>query len=123
MENEVQITQTTTYTERPAEPIRLVMGSREMRCYTVTDSELKQLGLANLAISGTFGIGSAFFAFGLDVYKDTEMAAQIPAAAQAMVGVVQPICLYIGIALWIASGALLYWRHGMLDIIKKESKS
>lgn len=22
-----------------------------------------------------------------------------------------------------ASGALLYWRHGMLDIIKKESKS
>ncbi|MGX7875992.1 hypothetical protein ACVDG5_027740 [Mesorhizobium sp. ORM6] len=122
MENEVQITQTTTYSERPAEPIKLVIGSREMRCYTVTDSELKQLGLANLAISATFGIGSALFGFGLDIFKDVEMSPSLPASAQTLAQVVQPLCFYVGIAFWAFSVGLFFWRNGMLSIIKKESK-
>lgn len=112
-----------TFDAAPSPAIQLVQSVRTMRCYTVTDSELKQLGLANIGIAATFGVGSASFAFGLDVYKDAAMAAAIPESARTMIEVVQPICFYTGIAFWVFSAVLWFWRRDMLSLIKRESKS
>lgn len=101
--------------------VRPVYSERTMRCFVVTESELKQIGLASIGITAAFGIGSALFAFGLDIYKDVAMAAEIPASALIVASVVQPLCLFGGIGFWLLSVALFLWRARMVSLIKKES--
>lgn len=98
-----------------------VYSARKMRAYTITDSELKQIGLANIGITSAASIGSGFMAFGLDIYKDTMLAESVPEPAQVLVSYVQPICFAVGIALWIAAAAMMWWRRGMINLIKTES--
>ncbi len=103
--------------------IEPVYSKRKMKMYSVTESELKQIGLANIGITGTASLGSAFLAFSLDIFKDTVLAGSIPAAAQAAIDYVQPICLFVGLGFWVFSAFLVWWRKGMLDLIRKESSS
>ncbi len=101
--------------------IEPVYSKRKMKAYTVTESELKQIGLANIGITGTASIGSAFFVFGLDILKDTVLATEVPKEAAAIVSYVQPISFFIGVAFWLFSAVLMYWRRDMINTIKKES--
>ena len=101
--------------------IEPVYGKRQMRCYSVTESELKQIVLANLGITVTASLGSFFLALALDVYKDTLLAESVLDLAQVVVSYVQPISLVVGLSLWAFSGLLMWWRHSMVDLIKKES--
>lgn len=101
--------------------IEPVYSKRKMKAYTVTESELKQIGLANIGITGTASIGSAFFVFGLDIFKDTVLATEIPKEAAAIVSYVQPISFFTGIVFWVFSIVLMYWRWDMINTIKKES--
>lgn len=98
-----------------------VYSTRKMKCYSVTESELKQIGLANLGITAFASIGSGFLAFWLDIFKDTFLADSVPETAQSAINYVQPILLYVGIAFWLLCGATLYWRRNMIQIIKDES--
>lgn len=99
-----------------------IYSKRSFKCFTVTESELQQLGLANLAMTFTAAIGSALFAFWFDIFKDTEMATEIPAKAVVVLGYVKPLCLYGAVLFWTFSFAMFLWRGQMLSIIKKESK-
>ncbi|WP_428631171.1 hypothetical protein [Sphingopyxis sp.] len=101
--------------------IETVYSRRKMKCYSVTESELKQIGLANLGATICVGIGSALFAFGVDVFKDSILATEIPKEANILIDSIQPICLYLGAAFYIAAAALLWWRQSMIGTIKSES--
>jgi hypothetical protein len=101
--------------------IEPVYSKRKMQTYTITRSELKQIGLANLAITGTTSIGSALFVFGIDILKDTTLSESVPREAELLVSYVQPICIGLGIGFWVFSGFLMWWRRGMIELIKNES--
>lgn len=97
-------------------------AQRNMKCYAVTESELKQIGLANLAVTICFGIGSGLLGLGIDIFKDTTLADSVPPNANVVVNTVQPILFIFGIVFWLAAAALWFWRRDMLSLIRKESK-
>jgi len=101
--------------------VRPSYSERTMKCYTITDSELKQIGLANVLVTAFSAIGSAFFAFGVDVFKDSQFVDAVPARAQILTQYVQPLCFFLGIALWLSAAAVWWWRRDMIALIKKES--
>jgi len=100
-----------------------VYSQRKMKCYTVTESELRQIGLSNLGITGMFSLGAAFLAFGLDVFKDTLLAESVPDAAQAIVSYVQPICFFVSASFFILGLLTIRWRSGLMQLIKDESSN
>ena len=99
-----------------------IYSKRSFKCFTVTESELQQLGLANISMTFTAAIGSALFAFWFDIFKDTEMATEIPDRAKIVLSYVKPLCLYGACLFWLFSLILFLWRGRMLSTIKKESK-
>lgn len=100
-----------------------VYSARKMRCYSVTESELRQINLANIGITAFASMGSAMLAFWLDVFKDTVLAEKIPERAQEIVSYVQPILLVMGLAFWALSAATLGWRRNLIKLIKDESEN
>lgn len=98
-----------------------IYSIRKMKCYSVTESELKQIGLANIAITSMGSIGTGLFAFGLDIYKDTAFTTSIPEATEAVISILQPILLIGGIAFWVIAIIAIFWRKSMMTLIKNES--
>ncbi len=96
-------------------------SSRQMRCYSVTESELKQIGLANLGITAFSSIGTGMLAFSLDIFKDTVLAGGVPESAKVALSFVQPVLLIGGIAFWVFAIFAIFWRRDMIKIIKHES--
>ncbi len=94
-----------------------------MRCYSVTESELLQIGLANIGITAFFSLGSALIAFWLDIFKDTVLASEVPKEAQIVISYVQPVLLLLGLLFWGFAGMSVYWRHSMIKLIKEESSN
>jgi hypothetical protein len=92
-----------------------------MRCYSITESELRTIGLANVGQNIFLSVGSALVAFSLDIFKDTTMAEHVPTMAAEIASYAQPICLFLGLACYVAAFAVWRWRRGMIDTIKKES--
>lgn len=101
--------------------IQPVYAQRSMKCYPVTESELKQIGLANLGVTIFVGLGGTCFGFGVDVFKDVQLAQTVPAGAKAFVDIMQPGAIAVGVVCWIIAGALWFWRRDMLRLIKDES--
>lgn len=110
------------FTSDSGSAIKPVYAQRSMKCMAVTESELKQIGLANFGVTVTFGLGSALIAFGLDLFKDQKLATSIPENALSLIQAVQPMCWIFGIVFWIISFALWWWRRDMLRLIREESK-
>lgn len=100
-----------------------IYARRSITCYTITESELQQIGLANLAITAAASIGTAFLTFSLDLFKDTLLSESIPPLTQEVLAVAQPILLVVGIALWLSVVALTFWKNGMIKTIKADSTS
>jgi hypothetical protein len=92
-----------------------------MRCVVVTESELKQLGLANVLMTAATSIGSFLLAFGLDIIKDTWLSDQVPDSAKVITQVLQPICFYVGIAFYAGAVGIWLWRRDLLKLIRQES--
>lgn len=95
---------------------------RDIHCYAVTASELKQIGLSNLLTSAFFGVGSGLLAFALDVDKDLYLASGTPNDAATMAETVSTICWVVGLACWIISGLVLFWRRDIIKQIKEETE-
>lgn len=101
--------------------IEPIYSRRRLKCYTITESEIHQIGLANIGITAFTALGSAFFAFWLDLTKDIAFASEIPAGMEALISYVQPILIILALVFWaIAIGGVL-WRSRMLSVIKAES--
>lgn len=96
-------------------------AKRSMKCYAVTDSELKQIGLANLFGTISFGVGTALLGFGIDIWKDSKLASSLPEEARTLTDVAQPLCLIFGIVFIVAALAIAIWRRDMIKTIKDES--
>ena len=103
--------------------VNLVYSERSMKCYAVTESELRQIGLANTGITAFFGIGSALIAFGLDIFKDMIFTDKVPEMARVLSDAVLPLCLGFGVIFWIVAGVIWWQRSGMIVMIKEESSS
>lgn len=101
--------------------VKPVYSERTMKCLTVTESELKQIGLANLGVTVCVGIGSAFAAFGIDVFKDSMLAPDVPESARVLTEYVQPLCLGVGVVFYVIAGLLYLWRRDMIGMIRRES--
>jgi hypothetical protein len=101
--------------------VKPVYSERTMKCLTVTESELKQIGLANLGVTICVGIGSALVAFGIDVFKDSLLATDVPDAALMLTKYVQPMCLIGGVAFYVIAVMLWIWRKDMIGLIRRES--
>ncbi|MCR9194612.1 MAG: hypothetical protein NXH88_07760 [Hyphomonas sp.] len=114
-------------TYSPGEPVgstvQPVYQKRTMNCYVVTESELRQLGIANIGITAFAAIGSFCIAFGFDVLKDTWLTTDIPENAQSLLGFVQSASFLLGVAFYGFAGIAWRWRIGMLNLIKDESKN
>lgn len=101
--------------------VKPVYSEREMKCLTVTESELKQIGLANLGVTVCVGIGSAFLAFGFDIFKDVMLTDDVPESAILLTQYVQPLCLGMGFVFYLVAGVLWWWRRDMIGLIRRES--
>lgn len=101
--------------------IQPVYQQRFMKCIVVTESELKQLGLANIGITAFASIGSFFAAFAVDVMKDVWLAPSVPENARALVDFVQPAGIWLAVMFYFLTGVTVWWRSDMLRLIKKES--
>lgn len=103
--------------------VELIYSQRKMHCYSITESELQQIGLANIAITSLGSIGSALLAFSLDIYKDTLLAEEIPAATRELISYIQPVLLSLGVAFWVIAIIAVFWRKKMIKLIKEESNA
>jgi hypothetical protein len=97
-----------------------VYGRRKMRLYAVTESELSQIGLANLLATICIGLGSALVGFGIDIFKDTILTSELPNDAALVAKYVQRLCLFLGLGFYVGAGAIYWWRKGLLETIKSE---
>jgi len=98
-----------------------IYSARKMKCYSVTESELQQLGIANIGVTSFFSLGSACFAFALDIFKDSLLSEDVPQVAARAIEYVQPILIFFGIIFWVIAALALKWRRGMIKLIKDES--
>lgn len=98
-----------------------VYQNRQMKCFSITESELQQINLANLGVTGFFSMGSGLFALWLDIFKDTKLSENVPAETVEILSWVQPLLLFSSISLFIFGFLIVLWRRQMLTIIKNES--
>jgi len=92
-----------------------------MRCYTVTDGELKSVSLANGLSVIFFSIASASLTFGLDLATDIALSQELTAAGRALDEMVEPASYIIAGIFFLAGLWTLWWRHNMIKTIKRES--
>ena len=98
-----------------------IYSQRRMRCYSVTESELLQIGIANIGITACFSIGSALMTFWLDIFKDTRLATEIPEDVQTALAYIQPIIFFVSLAFFSTGAAAIWWRKRLMDLIRQES--
>lgn len=101
--------------------IKPTYSTRNMKCYTVTESELHQLSLANSLMALFFSIGSAALVFALDLGKDLILSPDAPKDAETTANMLQTGAIGITIAFFVAGVIAYLWRRGMVAMIKRES--
>ena len=110
-----------TNTEPSGGVVRPIYSERHMRCLIVSESELKQIGLANLGVTAFVGIGSALISFGFDIMKDTALEKPENATASQVADAVERICLGGGVVCFLVAGLIWLWRRDMIKTIRAES--
>ena len=108
---------------RAAGTVRIIQSVRHMNCYTVTEGELKSISLANGLAVFCFSMGSAFLTFGVDVAKDIALSPEVPQAAIFLDSVMKPASFVVSVAFFAGGVWALFWRRGMLRMIRTESRS
>lgn len=98
-----------------------IYSVRRTVCYTVTDSELKQIGLANLGATGFFTIGSLLAGFAIDVFKDIALTEDVPEAAKQIIEGAQPLLFTMAGVFYLIGFLAMVWRWDMIKSIKSES--
>ncbi len=105
----------------PGATLEPIYSRRRFKCFVVTESELQQIGLANLTATATGSLGSGFFAFWLDIYKDSLLTPDLPKEAAYFFTYARPTCFWLAIVFWLLTGSLMVWRHRLVETFKSES--
>lgn len=101
--------------------VRPLYQERAMKCYVVTDSELKSLSLANGLMVVFFSLASALVGFGIDISKDLVLTPDVSAGARAMAEMTRQACFMFAAGFALAGLWAYAWRRSALHLIKKES--
>lgn len=101
--------------------IEPIYSARKMRYYSVTESELKQLDLANLGGTAFASLGSATLAFAADILKDIFLDKNDTAEADLIIFYALPILLLAGITFWVLAWRAFRWSKTMIELVKEES--
>ena len=94
-----------------------------MTVYLLTESDLDRVGDLSVLAAAFSSLATFFGGLWIDLYKDTKLAENVPAATQEALGFVQPL---IGLlALLFAIAAIFFWvKRGTLQSeIKRDSRS
>ena len=102
--------------------VRPVYRHRHISCYTITETELRTLQLANSGVAVLGAIGASLATFWLDIFKDTVLAEEVPEQAQAALAYIQPALGVSAVAFFLAAGGIILWRRGFIAQIKRESR-
>lgn len=94
---------------------------RKMRYFSISESEMKNIGLTNLLQTSCIGVGSAMLAFALDIFKNTTLAESVPTKAAEIASYAQQICVVLGLVFYLIAGLIWFWRSGMINTIKRDS--
>jgi hypothetical protein len=103
--------------------VKPIYSERHMRCLIVSESELKHIGLANLGVTASVGIGSALFSFGANLFKDTALETPAEASAAAVADAVERLCMWGGVVFYVLALLIWIWRWDMIRTIRSESQS
>jgi hypothetical protein len=92
-----------------------------MKCYSITESEIQQIGLANIGSTAAVAIGSALFAFGADIFKSAVLGDPIPRQVEALAQSIQWLTLGGGVFFYAVAIVIWLWRRTLLRTIRQES--
>ncbi|WP_392353037.1 hypothetical protein V8F63_09800 [Brevundimonas sp. LF-1] len=94
-----------------------------MRCYAVTEMELRQLGQAAIFVTLFSSLGSLALGLSLDVFKDIYIGDAADASALRVANLVQKGAFIAGVVCFLVAGAFALQRKSVTDLIKRESKT
>jgi len=92
-----------------------------MRTYTVTESELWILSLANGLMTIFFSLGSGFVGIALDITKDVMLSPELAKTGEALAEIVRPACVILAVVFFACGLWAFMQRQSTIALIKKES--
>jgi hypothetical protein len=104
-------------------PVEIIHVTRNMKSYTITESELLQLSFINTRVTFSWSIVTGIGMFLIDIVKDAILAEKIPNKAISIGIYVGPILLFVLIAASIHVYKDRQFRKRLVDLIKDESPS
>jgi hypothetical protein len=101
--------------------VRPLYQERAMKCYVVTDSELKSISLANGLMVVFFSLASSCVGFAISIAKDVAMAGELTPGAKMVLSIVQPGAYYAAAIFAVCGVWAYFWRLGAIAMIRRES--
>jgi len=92
-----------------------------MRIFGVTENELRTLTIVNAAVAFLFSLGTGCFGYLLNLDAAAAMTEKIPKETEALLKLVQPGLLSLGVAFYVAGAFAWIMRSGFINTIKRES--
>jgi hypothetical protein len=117
---------TSTQTESQAQSagtLRVVSSVRSMKTYVVTSNEIRTITLVNFGVTVLFSLGSACLGYWLNIHTEIALAGKLPAGAEVVQTIVQPVALVAGIVFYVIGAITWFFRSGFVSTIEKESLS
>ncbi len=103
--------------------IKVLHTERDVTVYLLTESDLDRVSDLGLLAAGFSSLATFFGGLWLDLYKDRQLAENIPAATVEALGYVQPLLGILTVVFAVAA-VTFWWKRGSLQgKIKNDSKS
>jgi hypothetical protein len=92
-----------------------------MKTYIITDSELRNIGLANGIAGISFSFMAGLWGYAFSLSTDMLFSDHPSDAATTWADAMRPTCEWAGAAFLILGVAMILWRHRMINLIKREN--
>ncbi|VAW77771.1 hypothetical protein MNBD_GAMMA15-710 [hydrothermal vent metagenome] len=102
--------------------IKPVYSQRNMKVYSIQESEIKHISGLNLTATIAFSVGSAFFGFSATIWLEAAFNEKLTDKAQVLVDWGPAAGIVIGVFAFIVGGIALFTRGSILQTIRDESK-
>jgi hypothetical protein len=112
---------TTITQSQSAGTLRVVSSERSMKTYIITDSEIRNVGLANGIAGISFSFMAGLWGYAFSLSTDLMFADHPSQSALAWTNAMRPTCEWAGAAFLIFGVLMIAWRHRMINLIKREN--